>query len=116
MRVVLGGQLRRAGVDMKAVMLRSNRCERAGPLERRMSLAWRVQLDVRVAQAQFGHCQLWIEPERLMKRPRRFNPYERMQVREALIVERLGGSGHCRHIVVGHTDAGPQRQRAFDEL
>ena len=48
-----------------------------------------IQLGIRDGQATVRHRQLRVEPQRLIERARRLNPDERVQVRQALIVEGL---------------------------
>ena len=75
---LLGGHLRGANGDVTAIVLGRAGPERLRAFEGGLSVRWRVQLGVRIAEADLGHRQRRIEPPRLVKRARRFDPYVRV--------------------------------------
>jgi hypothetical protein len=98
------------------LVIRKRRAQRPGARESGARIRRLVQLDVHVAQTDLRQRELRIEPQRLVERAPRLDPAVGMQIREPLIVERLGVGGCCGDPVVRAADAGPQRDRPFEQI
>ena len=89
----------------------SRRRERLRARERLARRGRRVQLGVGEREPGVRDRERRIEPQRLVKRSRRFEPARRMQIRKALIVERLRLGRRGADRVVRRADAGANGRR-----
>jgi hypothetical protein len=105
-RRIHGGHLLSPDFDPPPLARADVRGKRFCPLQESPGARGVVEARVDAAQSDVGHCQGWIETQRLVERPRCLDPDVGLEIVEALVVEGLSILGCRRHRFVRVADSG----------